>query len=297
MSYYKFGYLSFLMVLLIGLLACEPKKKETAEENAEAFDQAQKAIDDQIQEVVYEIPSPSEIPFLLEATGAEYNNTLIHNNNRVSQYTTVSDKAAVNLGIYASDIGYLVSYGKVQKALTYMGTAKKLADKLGISGAFDVSLIERFESNLSRRDSLAELLNSSIRRAEDYLKVDGRDRVASLIVAGSFIEGLYIATQLVKTYPKDILPEDSRNLILTPLIRVILDQQEACKDLASLLKKLERSAITDELLENLKLLNKSYAALNIENQIKNNRADLVLSDKTLADITSRVANMRSALTD
>lgn len=295
MNYTRLGYLPLLVLLVIGLSSCGSEKKSDEAENAEAFEQAESDVTEQIQEVVYEIPSPSEIPFLLEATGAEFNGSLIHDNNRVSEYTSINDKASLNLGVYAADIGYLVSYDKVQEALTYMGTAKKLADNLGISGSFDVSLIKRFEDNLSRKDSLAYLLNSTIHQTEDYLNDDGRNRLASLIVTGSFIEGLYISTQLIKTYPKDLLPEDSRNLILTPLIRVVLDQQNASEDLTQLLGTLDASATVDGLVADLNMLNKSYAALNIDEQIQNNRADLILSDKTLADITTRLEEMRSSL--
>lgn len=290
----KLGYLSLVTIILIGLTSCGSEKKEDQASSSE-FEQAESDLKEQIQEVVYEIPSPSEIPFLLEATGAEFNGSLIHDNNRANEYVSINDKAAINLGIYASDIGYLVSYDKVQESLTYMGTAKKLADNLGISGSFDASLIKRFENNLSRKDSLAILLNSTIQKTESYLRDDNRNRLASLIVAGSFVEGLYISTQLIKSYPKDILPEDSRNLVLTPLIRVVLEQQKAVEDLTSLLGTIDPSEPVNDLLTNLSLLVKSYGALNIEEQIKNNRADLVLSDETLADITARVADMRATL--
>lgn len=295
MNNIKYGYLSLVIIFIFALNSCGSEKKENQKDSSEEFEQAESDLKEQIQEVVYEIPSPSEIPFLLEATGAEFNGSLIHDNNRAGEYMSLNDKAAINLGIYAADIGYLVSYDKVQESLTYMGTAKKLADNLGISGSFDASLIKRFEDNLSRKDSLAILLNSTIQKTESYLKDDNRNRLAALIVAGSFIEGLYISTQLIKSYPKDILPEDSRNLVLTPLIRVVLEQQKAAQDLSNLLGTIDPSDPVNDLLTNLSLLIKSYGALNIEEQIKNNRADLVLTDKTLTDITSRVADMRATL--
>ena len=291
----KYVYLSLVIMFVMALSSCGSEKKEDKKSSSEEFEQAESDLKEQIQEVVYEIPSPSEIPFLLEATGAEFNGSLIHDNNRAGEYMSLNDKAAINLGIYAADIGYLVSYDKVQESLTYMGTAKKLADNLGISGSFDVELIKRFEDNLSRKDSLALLLNNTIQETENYLKDDNRNRLAALIVAGSFIEGLYISTQLIKSYPKDILPEDSRNLVLTPLIRVVLEQQKAAQDLSNLLGTIDPSDPVNDLLTNLSLLIKNYGALNIEEQIKNNRADLVLSDKTLEDITTRVAEMRATL--
>lgn len=277
--------------------ACESSKStEQQSDSSEEFEQAQaeqSELQSQIKEVIYEIPSPSEIPFLLEATGAEFDASVINDISKVDQYSNRNDKAALNLGVYASDIGYLSSYDKVQEALNYMSKTKKLADGLGVTGAFDRELVKRFEENLSRKDSLAYLLNETIYQVENYLKDDNRNKLAALIITGSFIEGLYISTQLIEKYPKDILPEDSRNLVLTPLIRVVLEQDKAVTDLHQLLSTVEKTDPVNQLIEDLAELKQSYEQLNIEEQIQNNRADLVLSDKTLSSIRTKIEEMRN----
>lgn len=297
MNYKTLGSYSFALLIAVLLTACGSDKKENSDQTSEEFEKAETDLKEQIQEVVYEIPSPSEIPFLLEATGAEFNETLINDRNLADEYASRNDKASLNLGIYAADIGYLVSYDKVQEALNYMTSAKKLADNLGITGSFDQKLIERFESNLSRKDSLAYLLNATIQKTESYLKDDDRSKLAALVVTGSFVEGLYISTELIKTYPKDILPEDSRNLVLTPLIRVVLEQEKSLEDLVNMLGTVDQSQPVDQLLAGLKDLQADYKALNIEEQIKNNRADLILTDKTLTNITAKVAEIRNNITE
>lgn len=178
-----------------------------------------------------------------------------------------------------------------------MEKSKNLGDNLGLSGAFSPELIRRFEYNLSRKDSLAYLLNETINTAEDYLKDENRNQLAALIIAGSFVEGLYISTQLIDQYPKDILPADSRNLILSPLIRVVLEQEKSSKELLKLLKSIESSQTVNELTEDLEELNENFEELNINEQIQQNRADLVLSDETLNDITDKVAEMRSYIVE
>lgn len=297
MNYKSIGSICLSLLFLFGMFACGSQTNEEKNESSEEFEQAESDLKGQIQEVIYEIPSPSEIPFLLEATGAEFNQSLINDNNKADQYASRNDKAALNLGVYAADIGYLVSYDKVQEALTYMSSAKKLADNLGITGAFDNQLIKRFESNLSRKDSLSYLLNETINKTETYLKDDDRNKLAALIITGSFIEGLYISTALIKTYPKDILSDDSRNLVLTPLIRVVLEQEKSLDDLIEMLGTVENTAPVDSLLTDLRELQKDYDSLNIADQIKNNRADLVLSDKTLGDITNKVAAIRNSIVE
>mgnify|MGYP003392211846 CR=1 FL=1 len=51
------------------------------------------------------------------------------------------------------------------------------------------------------------------------------------------------------------------------------------------------------LTDDLKALETEYAALNIEDQIKNNTASLVLTDKNLVQITTLIEKMRKSITD
>lgn len=287
----------FLSVLLAGGLASCGSSSEDKSKNSDEFDEASETLKQQIEEVVYNIPSPSEIPYLLQATGAEYNETLLNPRQKVDQYGTRNDKAALNLGVYVADIGYLTSYDKTQEAINYLGACKTLADNLGLIGTFDTELGQQFEQNISNKDSLAHLLDRTIKQAQAFLIDDNRNRLASLVVTGSFIEGLYISTGLIKSYPKDILPEDSRNLVLTPLMRVVLEQKKAVSELLKMLSSIDQTEPVTSIVKDLNELESTYQKLNIEEQIKNNRADLVLSDKNLEGITTLVEKIRKEITE
>jgi hypothetical protein len=297
--YMKFKQLIsfFFSVLLAAGLASCASSSEDKSKNSEDFDEANKSLKNQIEEVVYNIPSPSEIPYLLQATGAEFNETLLHTRSKVDSYATKNDKAAMNLGVYVADIGYLTSYDKTQDAIDYLTACKTLADNLGLVGTFDSELGKQFEANISNKDSLAHLLDRTIKQAEAFLIDDNRNRLASLIVTGSFIEGLYVSTGLIKSYPKNILPEDNRNLVLTPLIRVVLEQRKAVSELLKILSSVEQSGNIGAITADLKKLEDAYSKLNIEDQIKNNRADLVLTDKNLEEITTIVEKVRKDITE
>lgn len=264
------------------------------EKNAAEFEEANQDLKKSVEQVVYNIPSPSEIPYLIQQTGADFNQSLINPISKAQQYTQRSDKTALNLGIYAADIGYLVSYDKTQESINYLNACKTLADNLGVVQSFDLEVLKRFEANINNKDSLTALLDKSLKNTERYLNDDRRSRLAALIVAGSFIEGLYISTELVNTYPKNILPDDKRNLILTPLIQVILNQRKSVSDLVRMLSTIEQ-AESLSLLKDLEELERTYAALNIEEQIRNNRADLMLSDKNLVQISAIVQKIRSEI--
>src|SRR5215475_10521297 len=152
------------------------------DENSKDFEAAEESLKDQIQDVVYNIPSPSEIPYLLEATGAEFNQGLINDRKKADSYATKSDKAALNLGVYAADIGYLSSYEKTQEAIDYLNTAKTLADGLGVVESFDVEVLKQFEANIANKDSLAAMLNRMVQKTDDYLKDNSRGKLAALMV-------------------------------------------------------------------------------------------------------------------
>jgi len=64
----------FSVLLAAGLASCASSSEDKSK-NSEDFDEANKSLKNQIEDVVYNIPSPSEIPYLLQATGAEFNET------------------------------------------------------------------------------------------------------------------------------------------------------------------------------------------------------------------------------
>lgn len=298
MKFKHLSYFAFSTLITMGLTSCGSPSSDK-DKNSSEFKEAEQSLKEQIEEVLYNIPSPSEIPYLLQATGAEFNESLLNPRNKVDQYASRTDKAALNLGVYAADIGYLSSYDKTQEAIDYLNATKTLADNLGIIGSFDVEVLQKFEANISNKDSLTRLLDRTIKKTQSYLLDDNRNKLSALVVTGSFIEGLYISTGLIKSYPKDLLPDDKRNLVLTPLMRVVLEQKKSVSDLLKMLSSpaVEQTEPVTSIVTDLKSLEGAYSSLNIEEQIKNNKANLVLTDKNLIEITNIVEKVRKSITD
>jgi hypothetical protein len=288
-------YFSISALIAIGLASCGTPSSDK-DKNASEFSEAD-SLPGQIEGLLYSIPPPSEIPYLLQATGAEFNESLINPLTKVDQYSSFTDKAALNLGVYAADIGYLSSYDKTQEAIDYLGSAKTLADGLGVIGSFDVEVLQQFENNISNKDSLTRLLDETMKKTELYLLDDKRNKLSAMVVTGSFVESLYISTGLVKTYPKDLLPTDAKNLVLSPLIRIVLDQKKSVSELTKMLGSVEQTESIAAIVADLKALETEYAAINIEEQIRNNNASLVLTDKNLVQITNIVEKLRKSITD
>lgn len=293
MKFKRLIYFSLSLSTGLLLASCGSSDKKN---NSDEFAAADDSLKAQIEEVVYNIPSPSEIPYLLYSTGAEFNESLLNSRAKVDQYAARHDKAALNLGVYATDIGYLTSYDKTQEAINYLNSCKSLADNLGVSTAFDAELLKKFEENISNKDSLTRVLDRTVKKTEIFLKDDKQNKLSALVITGSFIEGLYISTGLVKTYPKNLLPGDERNQVLTPLMRVILQQQVSVGELLKMLKTVDQTEPVVAIVTDLEQLDKAFKALNIEEKISTNRGDLVLTDKALAEITTIVERLRAGIT-
>lgn len=285
-----------LATFALAFVSCS-RTGENNDRNSKEFDEAEEGtITDELEGLTDNIPPPTEIPYMLQATGADFNQSLVNSREKVDQYTTQNDKAAMNLGVYAADIGYLTSYDKTQEALDYLTACKTLSEDLGLIGTFDAALLEEFENNISNKDSLARMVNRTMKESEQFLREGNRKQLSALVVAGGFIEGLYIATGLIKTYPKDILPEDALNVVLTPLIKLVLDQKNSVSEMVQILDAAEDSEMVKAIREDFRKLEQTYQDLNIEEQIKDNRADLVLSDKNLEGIATIVEKIRTRVT-
>jgi hypothetical protein len=274
-------------------VACESGKKR-AGEASEEFDQAAEDLLQTVEKTVYNIPPPSDIPYMIQNTGADFNPNIVNPAGKYESYLVDNKKAAFNLGIYATDIGYLSSYGKTQEALNYMDVCLKLAEGVGVQDAVDFDVLERFEKNLSNTDSLAVIIDEVIDNSEEYLHRSDRTNLAAFVLGGTFVEGLYVATQIIDTYPKDLLPDDMRLNILSPIVLELAKQKEPLGDLVRLLESIEqKDDWVNATINSLKELYENYEAFDPYKRIQEDKANEVLNDEVLSTLTRQVETIRS----
>jgi len=145
--------------------------------------------------IFHNIPSPMETAGLLKKAGAEYDKRILNDPEKHSNYTSAS-KQALNLGIYGADLSYASVFNNTQESMLFTGAAQNLAKKLDVSNAFGQETIDRMEANRNDRDSLLNIISETYWDVDAYLKENGRDNVSALMIAGGWVEGLYIATQV-----------------------------------------------------------------------------------------------------
>jgi len=183
--------------LLLAACGGEPAGQDTLNVDA-ATDSTAAARQKRTKAIFYNIPSPMETAALLKKAGAEYNKEILNDVVNVDKYTAAS-KQALNLGIYGADLSYTSVFNNTQESMFYTSCSKKLADKLGVSHAFNDSTLDRMEANRNQRDSLLDIISETFWEVDAYLKENQRENISALMIAGGWIEGLYIASQVCLT--------------------------------------------------------------------------------------------------
>ena len=292
-KYYQLSSKILLAIVISIMVACGSDSKKGSEASKE-FDDAQGQMTESFQKAIGDIPPPAEIPYIIQSTGADYNPNIINDFKKYESYTISAKKAAFNLGVYATDIGYLSSYSKTQEALNYMDVCLKLTESIGAQDAIDFAVLERFERNLSNPDSLANIINMVIENSDTYLQSNDRNNIAALMIGGTFIEALYISTQIIDTYPKDLLPDDMRLQILSPLVQMLVKQKDSLKDVIELLQGVDNKEDWEiATINSLNELYENYTKFDPMGKISEGKGNEVLNDEVLSRLTMQVDSIRT----
>ncbi|MFY0688628.1 MAG: hypothetical protein JXQ90_15745 [Cyclobacteriaceae bacterium] len=290
-----------LLALALGfLMGCggtsTTEDKKSSEQDL--FEKSQAKIIADIAKIASELPPPSLIPNTIEEIGARYNPQLINDLSSLESYLVNDDLAALNLGIYATDITYTASYDKVAETEEHMEACKQLAEALGVSTAFDLNMLERYESVHNNHDSLNALLNESVRIVEERLEHSERLAMSALVITGSFIEGLYLAIKVVEQYPHNQITEEERDKLLEPLVRLVLEQEQTLIDIIQMLRDIPQDDMISHYMTELSILKRLYDSdlADMEEKLNTKAEGFVLTADMLLDVNIEVGRIRNEIT-
>ncbi len=150
---------------------------------------------EEVDEFVYPIPTPFEITQMLENSGTAFIIDLTNNKENAKSYFSEKSKA-LNLGVYGADLSYTSTYNMTQETRELLACSRILTDGLEISSMFNESLVGRVEENLENKDSLYKIVSESYYDTFGFLNNNGKGEISVIILAGGWIEGIYLATQL-----------------------------------------------------------------------------------------------------
>lgn len=250
-----------------------------------------------MNDIIDNISSPVEMAALIKSAGAPFNQKYLAQTNNVDNLNT-NFKQALNLGVYGCDLGYLNMYEKTGSIMVSMTAIKKLADELRIGQFFDFNTIKRLATNNENLDSLMYISVASFNNMDEFLRESNRSNISALLVTGMWIEGMYLACQVVKENPERTVIErigDSK-MVLNSLI-LILRNYKSDPAFANLVKEIEK-------------IKKEYEAVSVRYEagepeakevdgmliiIQNDKQIVDISDETLANITVAIENARNMI--
>jgi hypothetical protein len=248
-----------------------------------------------VQDIFYSVPSPMEMASLLKKAGAQYDMSLLNDVKKVNDYTTARSQA-LNLGVYGANLSYASIFNQNQESIIYLSCTKKLAEKLGVTKAFDDQTIERMEANIENRDSLLNIVSETYYMLDAYLKENDRDHISAMVIAAGWVEGLYMATSIAK---KAETPDEK-------LLQRIAEQKLSLNNLIELVEAYNSEGQLDGIMSDLEKINAAYSDVSLEKAkatvsegeggvavIGGGSKNPGMSPETLQNITKVVSEIRS----
>ncbi len=266
----------------------------SSEKSQEALTE-EKTVHD-IDQLLADMPPPSLVPFTLKSIGANFDQEHVNPLESASNYEGDTDKLALNMGVYASDISYLAAYGAEDECLSYLAKAHEMAETLGEAGIYDQTHLDEFRGHVANgnEDEVARLLSKLFMETSVQMEEDHHLTMAGLALTGSFIEGLYQAVITLEKYDNS---EDSQRL-LEPLVKIVLEEEQALLDIIQVLDDLPYDDTIGSLMIELEILDRLYKGdlQEVEENMAND-PNYIVSKEVMRDITLEVKRIRGSIVE
>lgn len=268
-----FNKINIILILSIIISSCGEGKKEDKEEKEEKVTTAnvKQAVE---REFDYPIPTSFEVTNLLKDANAAFVLNITNPVENISKYETQRAKA-LNLGIYGADLSYASAYNMPTETMAFLEVSKNLIEELEIPGVFNEGMVSRMEQNLDNQDSLILIITESYYNTYEQLNQTGQDKISFLVVAASWIEGLYITSQLA-------VSSDYNERIMS----IVAEQKKGAKILHDAAQKYAEDADIQSILPLLSFMNIIYDGVD---------PNIGITKGQLNDIMSNVESTRNSI--
>ncbi len=238
---------SFLFVIILVASSCNSSKKKT--KKTDAVNIKKEDVETKVREYVYPLPTAFEIVQMLNDIEAAYIFDLSNSPLNADKYFT-EKSMALNLGIYGGDLSYASTYNQKQETLDFIEASRKMLDGLNLQGAVEEDLPGKIEANQDNKEALVELITNSFYDTYDFLNRNDRASVSALVMAGAWVEGLYIATHI-----------SEETFHSKEMVKIVLKQKAPLLKLMEILAKYKDDTAVSETIESLSGMAKIYAGI------------------------------------
>ena len=239
------GRVVLLLIIVSFGFSCRNSKSKPSEfvfpqSDSVPVSEAEKLSPEAIADISKNISSPVEIANLLQTLQVPFSQNYIAESIDPNKQGTSFDKA-LKLGILGADLGYLNMYEKTGSSLDVLTSIRKIAEDIKVGQFFDFESIKRLSKNKSNLDSLLFISIDSYNKIDTYLRSNDRGQLSALMIVGVWLEGQYLATQVVSQYPNKILSDriGEQKIILNDLLLLISPYCKRDPEFISLCKDMQ----------------------------------------------------------
>jgi len=289
---------SLLLLIVIFLMAaCGQRSSKNLEVNMDDVDTGELQLSSEsMNDIIQNLASPIEVAALINALNVPYSASYLADPESLSTNTT-SFEMAYYLGALSADLGYLNMYQKTGSEINYLSTINQLADALQIGQFFDFATIKRLATSGTDLDSLMFISVNSFNNMDEYLRKTGRSNLSALMIAGVWIEGLYLATQVARENNNEELRTmiGEQKLVLNDLLLVLNNYRNE----VAIVRYINDLEIIKNAYDNVKITYNVGEPRTIEEDsmltvVQSESSQVTMSEETLRQIiqlTQQVRNM------
>jgi hypothetical protein len=194
-----------IMVCIMLLMASCRSDRSGKQQNIDRKDTSLNEKHEEINEiknVYYLCPSPSEMLEVIGVTNLEFDEKLPNSVELADRY--LDDRTiTINLGVYASDLAYCAVFGRHEQVINLLEAVQNSTKKIHLSGATGQQFAERVRQNIGSLDSLHKISDEAFIDLLEFCEKNQRYNTMVLISAGAFIESLYLAIEMAGEYNPD----------------------------------------------------------------------------------------------
>ena len=251
-------------MFLISIVNCTGGKKgePVSETSAEAKIEKEE-IEQKVRDIIYPLPTAFEVTEMINTIEASYIIGLSNEIANVDKYFTDKDQA-INLGVYSADLSYASTYNMQQEVMSYMEASESLIKELGITGAFSIDFVDEVEANIDNKDKLTDIITNTFYDTYEYLVKNNKEDLSLLVLAGSWIEGMYISCNISEIVYHN--PE---------LVKIIMHQKSSLDKLIDLLAPHNEHETIQSVLIDLKPIKEVYDSVD-ENGISKAQLEQII---------------------
>jgi hypothetical protein len=288
--------LLLLVFSLLTFLSCDEVLNEKIDVNSS--EKIVEASSEKMEAIYYSIPSPMETTIILKRSYSKFSGELlfpVFNLNKIHD----NQSRALLLGIISTDLNYAMLSERKFETNRLINQVIEIAQLLHLDAIVNVNTKERIEKNLDNKDSMQIIIGNTFWEIENKLKNDDKEELSALIVAGGWIEGLYLASNMSALDPEN-----------KPLQNVIADQKIVHENLIALIsdftfqEKIQEYFISK--VNNLQIVFNEIVRVGIaenNNLIKEKNGEIVIGNyfnlkfekEDLNEIYKSVSNIRKTI--